>query len=172
LKGGLFYFIMALRNLKMAQKSTMKLKAIGTVKNRVKQKPDRGFNWHDVVSEIIIDSSLTQALDGLDEFSHIIVICWLHEAADKDKMALKVYPRGRHDLPPMGLFASRSPYRPNPLGKATVRLLKCRGNILRVAGLDAINGTPVVDIKPYIPGYDSAAEAKAPEWARSHSVKP
>ena len=172
MKGSLFYFIMALRNLKMAQKLAMALKAIGTVKNRVKQRPDRGFNWHDVVSEIIIDSSLTQGLDGLDDFSHIIVICWLHESTDKAKMALKVHPRGRHDLPPVGVFASRSPYRPNPLGKTTVRLLERRGNILTVAGLDAISGTPVIDIKPYIPDYDSASGAKAPEWTKHHSVKP
>ena len=64
----------------------------------------------------------------------------------------------------MGVFATRSPNRPNSLGKATDRLLERRGNILKVKGLDAIDGTPVLDIKPYIPGYDSVKRAKAPSW--------
>jgi tRNA-Thr(GGU) m(6)t(6)A37 methyltransferase TsaA len=70
----------------------------------------------------------------------------------------------KQELPLVGLFATRSPYRPNPVGKAAVRLLQRRGNVLRVRGLDAIDGTPVIDIKPYIPGYDSATDAKAPQW--------
>lgn len=146
----------------------MALKAIGVVRNEVKQKPARGFNWREVVSQIIIDSHLAEALDGLDDFSHIIVLYWMHQATDSRKMAIKVHPRGRQSISPVGLFASRSPYRPNPLGKATVRLLERRGNILRVAGLDAIDGTPVVDIKPYIPDYDSASDATAPEWTKNH----
>ena len=146
----------------------MALKAIGVVRNEVKQKPARGFNWREVVSQISIDSHLAEALDGLDDFSHIIVLYWMHQATDSQKMAIKVHPRGRQDISSVGLFASRSPYRPNPLGKTTVRLLERRGNILRVAGLDAIDGTPVVDIKPYIPDYDSASDATAPEWTKNH----
>jgi tRNA-Thr(GGU) m(6)t(6)A37 methyltransferase TsaA len=64
----------------------------------------------------------------------------------------------------MGVFATRSPSRPNPIGKATVRLLSRRGNILKVRGLDAIDGSPVLDIKPYIPGYDSVKGARVPAW--------
>ena len=149
----------------------MALKAIGVVRNEVKRKPDRGFNWWGVVSEICIDSDLAPALDGLDEFSHIMVICWMHRATDESKMALKVHPRGREELSPVGLFASRSPYRPNPLSKTTVRLLEHRGDILKVVGLDAIDGTPVIDIKPYIPDYDSVDGARAPEWTKHHRAK-
>jgi tRNA-Thr(GGU) m(6)t(6)A37 methyltransferase TsaA len=65
-----------------------------------------------------------------------------------------------------GLFAVRTPNRPNPIGKTTVRLLERRGNILKVQGLDAIDGTPVLDIKPYIPGYDSTSDATVPSWVR------
>jgi tRNA-Thr(GGU) m(6)t(6)A37 methyltransferase TsaA len=67
-----------------------------------------------------------------------------------------------HEL--MGVFSTRSPHRPNPIGKSTVRLLERRGNILKVQGLDAIDGSPVIDIKPYIPGYDSPKDTKAPSW--------
>ena len=142
----------------------MNLKAIGIVRNEVNQVTTGGYDWQDVVSEIVIDRSLTEALDNLDEFSHIIVLYWMHRTAATDKLPAKTHPRGNQELPLVGRFATRSPNRPNPVGKATVRLLQRQGNVLKVQGLDAIDGTPVIDIKPYIPGYDSATDARAPKW--------
>ena len=136
------------------------LKAIGTVRNKIKRRGRRDFS--DVVSEIVLDPGLTAALDNLEEFSHVIVISWMHRS--HTPFPVKVHPRYRKELPPVGVFASRSPDRPNPLGKATVRLLRRRGNVLVVAGLDAIDGTPVIDIKPYIPGLDSVDDARVPPW--------
>lgn len=144
----------------------MKLKAIGIVRNEVKQPVRHG--WSEVVSNIVIDSHLAEALDGLDQFSHIIVLYWMHQLTPGRKLPLKVHPMGKAELPLMGRFATRSPSRPNPVGQATVRLLERQGNTLKVKGLDAIDGTPVIDIKPYIPGYDSAADAKAPRWTTNH----
>ena len=141
---------------------SMTLKTIGVVRNNVKQAPGYGYPWPDVVSEIIIDSSLAEALDGLGEFSHIIVLWWMHQSTGQSPN--KIHPRGNTALPLTGLFATRSPHRPNPIGEATVRLLQRQGNILKVKGLDAIDGTPVIDIKPYIPGYDSTADARVPSW--------
>ena len=138
------------------------LKAIGIVRNRVKHAPGAGYKWPDVISEIVLDDSLTDALDNLNEFSHIIVLYWMHRSTSQ--VPIKVHPQGRKELPLMGVFATRSPHRPNPVGKATVRLLQRQGNILKVKGLDAIDGTPVIDIKPYIPGYDSVDDAKVPLW--------
>ena len=144
----------------------MKLKAIGIVSNGIKQPIRHG--WREVVSEITVNSELTEALDGMDEFSHIIVLYWMHQLAEGRQLPLKVHPMGNPDLPLTGRFATRSPSRPNPLGQATVELLGRRGNVLKVKGLDAIDGTPVIDIKPYIPGYDSAPDAKAPQWMPEH----
>jgi len=141
---------------------SMTLKAIGIIRNGINQPPRQG--WREVVSEIVVNSSLAQALDGLEEFSHIIVLYWMHQVTASGQLPTKVHPMGKQELPSVGLFATRSPNRPNPVGKATVRLLLRQGNILRVEGLDAINGTPVIDIKPYFPGYDSAANAKVPQW--------
>ena len=135
------------------------LKAIGIVRNGIKQRPKQG--WEKVVSDIVVNSSLAEALDGLEEFSYIIVLYWMHRAAS-GKVPLKIHPMGKQELPLVGLFATRSPHRPNPIGKATVRLLQRQGNILKVEGLDAFDGTPVIDIKPYLPGYDSAANATVP----------
>ena len=144
----------------------MNLKPIGTVRNEVKQAPGAGYAWEKVVSQIVVDDRLTAALDGLEEFSHIIVLYWMHEAPVRGEPPTKVHPRQNLELPLVGLFASRSPHRPNPLGKATVRLLQRQGNVLRVKGLDAIDGTPVIDIKPYLPGYDSVNRAKVPRWTK------
>ena len=142
----------------------MTLKAIGIVRNTVRQPPKQG--WENVVSEIVVNPSLTEALDNLDEFSHIIVLYWMHQVTGS-KSPTKVHPMGRPEVPAVGLFATRSPNRPNPVGKATVRLLKRQGNLLKVEGLDAIDGTPVIDIKPYLPGYDSATDARVPSWITS-----
>jgi tRNA-Thr(GGU) m(6)t(6)A37 methyltransferase TsaA len=138
------------------------LKVIGTVSNGIKQRPQPG--WGGIVSEVVIDSRLTEALDGLEEFSHIIVIYWMHQAPSQGQVPTKVHPQGRQELPLVGLFATRSPYRLNPVGETVVRLLERRGNILKVEGLDAIDGTPVIDIKPYIPPGDAVTEAKVPSW--------
>ena len=147
---------------------SMTLKVIGVVRNEVKQAPGAGYDWQSVVSEIVIDSSLTEALDGLDAFSHIIVLYWMHQLATNEQFPNKIHPMGKQELPLVGLFATRSPRRPNPLGKTIARLLQRQGNILKVTGLDTLNGTPVIDIKPYIPGYDSAAEAQVPTWITNH----
>ena len=150
----------------MSQKAPMSLKAIGFVSNDIKQPIRHG--WKEVVSTITINRELTEALDGLEEFSHIIVLYWMHRLPEGRQLPLKVHPMGNQSLPLTGRFATRSPSRPNPVGQATVALLERRANVLKVKGLDAIDGTPVIDIKPYIPGYDSAAGAKAPRWITDH----
>lgn len=142
----------------------MTLKAIGIIRNEVKRKPESGYSWQEIVSEIVVDSSLTEALDALEEFSHIIVLYWMHQVATTTQLPCRIHPRGNSELPLVGRFATRSPNRPNPIGKTTVKLLERQGNILKVKGLDAIDNTPVVDIKPYIPGYDSVADARVPPW--------
>jgi len=141
----------------------MALKAIGIVRNGIKQPPDYGFGWGKVVSDIVVNSSLTEALDDLEGFSHIVILYWMHQTPG-GKPPTKVHPMGKQELPLVGLFATRSPRRPNPIGVTTVRLLQRQGNVLKVQGLDAIDGTPVIDIKPYISGFDSAANVKVPPW--------
>ncbi|UCD53769.1 MAG: tRNA (N6-threonylcarbamoyladenosine(37)-N6)-methyltransferase TrmO [Dehalococcoidia bacterium] len=145
----------------VAELPNMILKAIGIVRSKVTQppQPDEGK----VISEIVVDSSLTEALDGLEGFSHIAVLYWMHQAP-AGKVLTKVHPMGKKEFPLVGLFVTRSPHRPNPIGVTIVRLLQRRGNILKVEGLDAFDGTPVIDIKPYIPGYDSVADATVPQW--------
>lgn len=137
---------------------------IGMVKNSVTEPPEN--DWETVVSEIVIDKEYEQALDRLEGFSHIIVLYWMSHITSARRSTLQVRPKRRKDLPLVGVFATRSPARPNPIGVTTAKVLEHHGNILKVAGLDALDGTPVLDIKPYIPGYDSPAEATTPAWMK------
>lgn len=132
----------------------MSLKPIGFVRNEAKETPDRPDWWQELVSEIVVDESLTEALEGLENYPLIIVLYWMHRLKH-ETIRLKIHPRGDKNTPMRGLFATRTPQRPNPIGKMTVRLLKRKDNVLTVKGLDALDGTPVIDIKPYSPGYDS-----------------
>jgi tRNA-Thr(GGU) m(6)t(6)A37 methyltransferase TsaA len=147
----------------VGQLPPMTLKAIGIVRSDFKKPTSARLDLKKITAEIEVDPHLNDALDGLEGFSHIIVLYWMHRAVF-DKKYLKAHPMGRKDVAMQGLFAVRTPKRPNPIGKSTVRLLGRHGNILKVQGLDAIDGSPVIDIKPYIPGYDSASDATVPDW--------
>lgn len=138
------------------------LTPIGFVKNAVAE--PKKEDWQSITSEIIVNEDLKEALSGIDEFSHIIVIYWMHRTSSAERSVMKVHPKRNPNLPLVGVFATRSPARPNPIGIATVKLLECRDNVLKVIGLDAIDGTPVLDIKPHIPGSDSPLETKIPDW--------
>jgi tRNA (adenine37-N6)-methyltransferase len=135
------------------------VKPIGHVENGVQD--IRFDDWTSLFSRLVIDQAYVEALDGLEEFSHLLVICRLHLPG---KVLLKRHPRDRGDLPLVGIFATRSQLRPNRLGLHLVRLVEKRGKELVVQGLDVIDGTPVLDIKPYIPRQDVAANAVVPEW--------
>jgi tRNA-Thr(GGU) m(6)t(6)A37 methyltransferase TsaA len=116
-----------------------------------------------LISQIIFHEKLTEALEGVEEFSHLFVLFWLHGISDKGKQRMKVRPRGRRDMPLLGIFATRTPHRPNPIGLTRVKLLKVEGNVVTVQGLDAFNGTPVLDIKPF-DSWDTTEDFKVPEW--------
>jgi len=145
--------------------SPITLQAIGVVHSDFKKPTSARLDLKKIRASLEINFELTEALEGLEGFSHIIVLYWLHSAVF-DKNNLKTYPMGNQNVPLQGLFAVRTPRRPNPIGISTVSLLSRKGNILEVQGLDAIDGSPVLDIKPYIPGYDSTANATVPDWVK------
>ena len=122
----------------------------------------RDTQWNDIESEIGIDAEWCDALDGLADFSHIWVIFYLDRVNAPD--SLRVRPLRRDDLPLVGRFATRSPSRPNPIGICAVQLLEVRGNLLRVRGLDAFNGTPVLDLKPYLERGDAISNTRVGAW--------
>ena len=118
-----------------------------------------------IISMIVLKPELVKGLEGIQEFSHLFVLFYLNQITQEQRMILKVHPRGRTDLPLLGVFATRTMLRPNPIALTLVELLKVEGNILTVKGLDAYDGTPVLDIKPY-DFWDMAKDAKVPAWWR------
>lgn len=138
------------------------LRPIGVVRNRVRL--GRMNGWEGVRSDLIFRDDLLDALDGIETYSHVIVLFHIDRVPEEERTSGRIHPRGDPALPEQGVLATRSQRRPNPIGVAVVPLLRRRKNILRVRGLDAINGTPVLDIKPYIPRYDSVPDARVPDW--------
>lgn len=118
------------------------------------------------LSRIEVFKKYEPALLGIEGFSHLLVLYWMHKLPKGERGLLRVHPKGRPDLPLVGVFASRSRARPNPIGLTLVELVRRSGSELVVRGLDALEGTPVIDIKPYIPSSDRASGAKVPSWTR------
>ncbi len=104
-------------------------------------------------------------LKRIEAFSHIIVLYWAHLRDDqKERNTLLVFPKRHAIKTETGVFACRSPSRPNPVGFCVVELVKVEDCVLKVKGIDAYEGTPIIDIKPYIPRADSIHDAKVPKW--------
>lgn len=137
------------------------LQPIGYVHNRVENKKD--VSWGEDVSIIELDEAYHTGLSGLNDFSHATIIYFLDKAAyDRDKHLLR-RPQNRDDMPLVGIFAQRGKDRPNRIGMTSVQIVAVDEKSLTVKGLDAIDGTAVVDIKPYYPVYDMK-DASVPEW--------
>jgi tRNA-Thr(GGU) m(6)t(6)A37 methyltransferase TsaA len=140
----------------------IRLKPIGVVQNEFADEIPEG--WETALHHIVLDPQWTPALDGIDQFSHLYVLFFLHGV--HGEIQLHVHPQKRQDLPEVGLFATRTPWRPNPIGLQVVELVEREGNVLTVRGLDALNGSPVLDVKPYLPRGDAVVGARTPEWLR------
>jgi len=151
-----------------ARMDTVELHPIGFVHSPVKEPGHE--DWQDVVSEIAVSPEFEPALEHVEDFSHLIVIYWMHLLAPAERGVLRVHPMRSPSLPFAGVFAARSPARPNPLGLTVVRLLERRGSVVRVAGLDAVDGTPVLDIKPYLPISDAASDVRVASWVHGRHL--
>ncbi len=139
------------------------LRPIGVVRNGKTEPPKDG--WDDVVSQVLIRPDLADALLGLDGWSHVIVLFWPHLVPDDVRGSKhRLHPRDDPENPLQGVLATRAQIRFNPILSTAVRLLEVKGNVLKVRGLDALDGTPVLDVKPYIPRFDSVPDATMPEW--------
>ena len=138
------------------------LKAIGRVRNSVEKMKREG--WESVVSQIILNPRLEEALAGVEDYSHLLILFWLSRVPKAGRGMKKIHPKSLQDLPLVGIFATRTQYRPNPIGLTLVKLLGRRKNVLRVRGLDALNGTPVIDIKPITPRHEFPKDIRVPKW--------
>lgn len=139
------------------------IEPIGFVRNGRKDTSD-DF-WGDVISEIEISEKISdKSLTGIEEFSHLEIYFYFHKA-DLSRINISAsHPRENKNFPKVGIFAQRKKARPNLLGSTIVRLLKKEKNVLTVSGLDAVDGTPVIDIKPVFREFLPLEEVKQPAW--------
>ncbi len=138
------------------------LREIGRVRNSVTELKREG--WESVVSEIILNPRFEEALAGVEDYSHLLILFWLGRVQKEARRMKKIHPKSRQDLPLVGIFATRTQYRPNPIGLTLVKVLGRRKNVLRVRGLDALNGTAVIDIKPINPRHEFPKDIRVPKW--------
>ncbi len=124
----------------------------------------------DATTTIVLDKKYEPGLLGLDGFSHVYVFWWFdrNDTPDKRK-TLQVHPRGDKRNPLTGVFATRSPRRPNLIALSLCKIVSVEDNVVQVEKIDAFADTPVVDLKPYLPGYDTSDDAHSPRWATKKS---
>lgn len=123
--------------------------------------------WGSVISVVELDSTrfTPESVLGLTDFSHILVVFYLDRIADSGVVTAANHPRGNPDWPRVGIFAQRKKDRPNKLGVSICELLEVNGLKLKVKALDAIEGTPVLDIKPYVREFEpDPARVRQPQW--------
>lgn len=138
------------------------LTSIGTVKNSRNDAIDD--NWGDIISEIILSEHIpTEAFEGIEDFSHLEIIYYF-DRVKKEEIVYTGHPRGNLKYPLMGIFAQRKKDRPNAIGLCTVELIEHSGRSIKVKFLDAINGTPVLDIKPVFKEFIPHSSISQPEW--------
>lgn len=158
------------------------IKPVGVVKSKIKnpslKADDKNINMtekkeemkkkhkelKETVTEIHIDEKYKALLEGLEDFSHILVLYWPHLLPEKSRLLEKVHPMGRKDLPEKGIFSTCSPARPNPVLVTAVPLLSISGTVLEVKGFEAVDGSPVIDIKPYSQHYYSPEDVVVADW--------
>lgn len=140
----------------------IKLTPIGYVSSPVTERIDE--NWGNITSRIMLKKEYKGALKGLEKFSHAIVVTYLHQAKYSPEKHLQRRPRGLESMPKVGILSQRAKNRPNPIGITAVEIVNVMDNCLEVKGLDAINDTPILDIKPYYPHYDKIDSPRVPGW--------
>ncbi len=146
------------------------LRPIGVVRNRVKKPMSRG--WEDVTSRLVLRPDLEEALLGIAGYSHVQVLFWPHQVPDDVRGSKpRLHPLDDPANPLQGVLATRAQIRYNPILSTVVPLLKVEANVLHVRGLDAVDGSPLLDLKPYIPYHDAVPDARVPQWVMERAER-
>ena len=141
----------------MEEEQILELKPIGIIHSPYRsraQAPRQGAGRKEIC-QVELFKEFQEGLKDIERFSHLILIYWFHKSKGYSLMLTPSW-----DTKPHGVFTSRSPDRPCPLGLSVVELVAREGNILKVKGLDAIDGTPLLDIKPYFPAIDEKSQGQ------------
>ncbi|MBW1668327.1 MAG: tRNA (N6-threonylcarbamoyladenosine(37)-N6)-methyltransferase TrmO [Deltaproteobacteria bacterium] len=136
----------------------IQVQPIGYVRNDLGRR--RYNEWRGTESQIVISEEYRDALHRLDEYSHIEVLFYVHEM--KSHFRTRIHPTGNPAYPEMGAFATRTPNRPSKIALTTCRIESIEDNVIRVKGLDAYDGSPVLDVKPH--AWKISGEVRVPDW--------
>ncbi len=163
---------------------TLNLQPIGVIKNKIKEPflvaDDTGLSMKgsleeartDIhalkqeISEIVIQKNMVDLLEGIEKYSHLVILYWAHKVPEKNRSQYMVHPMGRQEIPQVGICCTCSPARPNPVLLCPVLLCGRKDNVLSVSGLDAIDGSPVIDIKPYVKEWYPQKKVLVPDWMK------
>lgn len=136
-----------------------RINPVGTVVSPLKERgvsscDNRGDKtWRNTIADIVLKPEFTEAIDGIEECPYLLVLYWAHLNDEESRSRIKIHPMQRLDLPKQGVFSTCSPNRPNPILATTVKFIARDKNVLTVKGLDALDGSPVLDIKPFTAEY-------------------
>jgi len=142
----------------------IKIIPIGKVNTNINKNKLKDIGKEKNISKLIIFEDYIECLEGIEEFSHIIVCYWAHLVSMKQREIKKVHPKSNPKFPEVGIFSTHSQVRPNPICLTISEVLKREENVLFVKNLDAFNESPILDIKPYIPFLDKTIDISVPEW--------
>lgn len=144
----------------------MDVQPIGTVRNDVTER-GAGQHWGDVVSRVELSKEFSaDALDGIEKFSHVEVVFLFHKVAPEDVQTGSRHPRDDPKYPLVGIFAQRNKARPNRIGLTICTVERREGRTLFVKGLDALDGSPVLDLKPVMEEFLPQGRIRQPAWSR------
>lgn len=140
------------------------IQSIATVRNNRQMLKDD--HWGEIISTIELADHIQEvSLKGIEDFSHLEIIFYFDKVSDDQIQYETRHPRNNHDYPEVGIFAQRGKNRPNKLGSTIVALLEVKSRGLIVQGLDAIDGTPILDIKPVMKEFLPKEDVKQPAWS-------
>jgi tRNA-Thr(GGU) m(6)t(6)A37 methyltransferase TsaA len=145
--------------------NTISLQPVGFVRSQRREPIDDGWDRISARIELDADQFTSEALLGLDTFSHVDVIYYFNQVRDAKIERGARHPRGNTDWPRIGIFSQRGKNRPNRLGHTTCKVSRVDGLTLHVEGLDAIDGTPVLDLKPVMSGFLPRGDVREPDWS-------
>jgi tRNA-Thr(GGU) m(6)t(6)A37 methyltransferase TsaA len=149
----------------MRQKMKIRITPIGVVRNQRESLEDD--YWGGITSRIVLEDEIPEdSLEGIDSYSHLEIIFYFHKVNQSQIILGREHPRENVNWPKVGIFAQRKKSRPNLIGTTIVKLIKREGRTIYVTYLDAINETPVIDIKPVFKEFLPQKEVFQPEWSK------
>lgn len=148
----------------MTENRPINLFPIGWVRSTRRHIADDHWESEEVAIELDATQFSPEALTGLEDFSHVVIIFHMHHVQADQIVKGARHPRGNRDYPRTGIFAQRASSRPNALGLTVSRLIKIEKHIILLEGLDAVDGTPVLDIKPWVDEFGPMGRVSRPDW--------